>query len=278
MAFRLNGQSFLNGDFNQVNISIQTEHPITDTSQWDTLRFPTNIRATEDCYYMTTTINPKYCRSMPGCLLMTPFYISSGFVGTSCVMLELDEPLDSGITYVINAYIRPTGEFPEYPPHTKFGFKVSSASIVPPLPQFIMRDKWRTELDSIPGIIQYIPWGLLKRQKGDSFACPNWTKLEFTFTSQGRERYVYISIFGDIPQYNLWDVRKQIAKLVNQYNRRHNPDKIAKTMLKLRTLFPFWTPEEISDLELVFLASSWRYTTISDATYLIDDVSIRVKD
>lgn len=274
----VHGQSFLNENFNQASIAIHTEHPITDTVQWDTLRFPINVRATEDCYYMTTSMNGQDCRSTPGCLMMTPFYISSGFIGSSCAMLELNEPLDSGTTYVITAYIKPAGALSEYPPHVEFGFKFSSASIAPPLPQIIMRDPWRIELDSIPGTVRYIPWRSLRRDKGNPFACLDWSKQEFQFTGQGGEQYVYISIFGDIPQYDLWDVRKQITRLVHQYNRRHDPKRLAKTILKLRALFPFWPPEEVSDLELVFLASSWRYTAIADATYLIDDVSIRIKE
>lgn len=278
VTMSMHGQSFRNGSFDQMSSVIKTEHPVTDTIQWDTLQFPVQVRATEDSYYMTTYMNDQYCRSTPGCLVMTPFYISSGFIGSSCIMLELDKSLDSGITYVITVYLKPTCGIPEYPPHAKFGFKISSASIAPPLPQFILRNQWRTDLDSIPGIVRYFPWQSLRRETSDPFACPNWHKQEFKFTSQGGERYAYISIFGDIPQYDLWDVRKQIVRLVHQYNRRHDPQRIAKTILKLRALFPFWPTEEVSDLELISIASSWRYTTIADATYLIDDVSIRIVD
>ncbi len=276
-SHHLSGQSLLNGDFNQRRILIYTEHPVTDTSQWDTLHFPIDVRATEDCYRLTTNLNSEHCRSTPGCIAMTPFYISSGFLGSSCVMLELNEPLKAGTSYVITAYLKPLNVNNHYPPNVNFGIKLSSVSIAPPSPQIILRDPWRKELDSLTGVIEYIPWQSFRGTTNNPLDCPDWNKYEFIFTSNGGERYAYISIFGKIPEHTLWDVRSRITRLARQYNDRHNPKRIRKTIIKLRELFPFWPPEEVSDLELVYLASSWRYTIIADASFLIDDVSIAIK-
>jgi len=208
----------------------------------------------------------------------TPYSIVGAIKpATSCIMLELDQPLERGKKYTLGVYIKPLCAYRSYPPHPNFGIKISETSIAETPYTRIFGNGWRPALDSVPGTVHYFNPKALRCEANGPFMCPDWEAHEFVITATGGERYIYLSIFGNIPSVNLWDLEKRIKKLVHQYDSSHNARRSSKAMAELRTIFP-WSSDEVPNVELAFFASTWRYQAVADATYLIDDVSIRIKE
>ena len=270
------GQTIMNGNFD-VQKTIITELPGVAENDVirDTLTYPVHIKANTILSQLSSRMPPDACRSQPGCITMTPYFVGAMPSSSSFIMLELNEPLHSDKTYVLSLYIKPICTCRSYPPHPHFGVKVSPYSVVDGIGMRVLRDKWMVTLDTIPGTVHYFNPMTLRCEDIGSFTCPDWGKHEFEIVGTGSERYIYLSIFGERPTINLLDSEKRIKKLVRRFNKSHSVQRSSKAISELRTFFP-WPPDEVSDVELVFFAATWKYQVISDAAYLIDDVSIRV--
>lgn len=267
-------QRVTNGDFNQFDTIVNVLSPM-DSIPADTVYRAQDVRQTE---WVTLHMDDKgECHSSPACIVFSPFSIAYGGISSSCLMLELDRPMVVGKLYTITVQIKPICAYRSYPPHPKFGIKLSDISIAETPYTRILGSGWRTALDTIPGTIRYFDPKALRCEAKDSFTCPDWEKYDFDIVATRGERYIYLSVFGEIPATNLWDDQKKIRRLVHQFDRGHSAKRSSKAMSKLRTYFP-WPPDEVSNIELAFFASTWGYQAITDATYLIDDVSITIKE